>query len=428
MDNGKNKQKVIVQLVCLLLSIGLWIYVTNIENPIKSYELSKVPVEVKNIDSLKGAGLALAPNQEFYVNLKVEGSSQELFNIDKSDFIISVDLNEFVLKVGENKIAVNIESAPNTVKIKNSNGLTIPIITEEYLTKEVQIKSKIDVISKSGYYVATPIFTPDSITVSGARSLVDKVAKVVAQGEESNATETIIKNYVVLAVDDEDREITGVDLSQKWVEATIKINEGKTVPIRINTTGELPQGLRLKSISSNIKEIGITGPESTLNSINEIGSETINLSQIKDTINVNVALGIPEGILINNGENIVTVNIVVEKMQTKEFKIDYSMVGQQENVNIIADNNKVTVKVSGFEDDLKNVTETNLNAELNLSEYTEDGEFLKAPTVSLIGVDNVTIDSVSEIKLIVSKDIPTNSEQVKDEENKEEIKEEENQQ
>lgn len=195
---------------------------------------------------------------------------------------------------------------------------------------------------------------------------------------------------------------------------------GKTVPIRINTTGELPQGLRLKSISSNIKEIGITGPESTLNSINEIGSETINLSQIKDTINVNVALGIPEGILINNGENIVTVNIVVEKMQTKEFKIDYSMVGQQENVNIIADNNKVTVKVSGFEEDLKNVTETNLNAELNLSEYTEDGEFLKAPTVSLIGVDNVTIDSVSEIKLIVSKDIPTNSEQVKDEENKEE--------
>ena len=51
MDNWKNKQKIIVQLVCLLLSLGLWIYVTNIENPIKSYELSKVPVEIKNADS-----------------------------------------------------------------------------------------------------------------------------------------------------------------------------------------------------------------------------------------------------------------------------------------------------------------------------------------------------------------------------------------
>lgn len=422
MDNWKNKQKVIVQLVCLLLSIGLWIYVTNIENPIKSYELSKVPVEVKNIDKLKESGLALAPNQEFYVNLKVEGSSQELFNIDKSDFVISVDLSEVVLKVGENKVIVNIKSAPNTVKIKNSNGLAIPIITEEYLTKEVQVKSKIDVISKSSYYVATPIFTPEIITVSGAKSLVDRVTKVVAQGEESNATETIVKNYVVSPVDDEEREIAGVDLSQKWVEATIKINEGKIVPIKINTAGELTQGLRLKSISSNIKEIEITGPESILNSINEIGSETINLSQIKDTMSVNIALGIPEGVLIHNGENIVTVNIVIEKMQTKEFKIDYSMIGQQGDVNIIADNNKVTVKVSGFEENLKNVTEANLTAELNLSEYTENGEFLKSPTVSLVGIDNVTIDSVSEIKLTVSKDVPTNTEEVKDEE----IKEEEN--
>ena len=104
MDNWKNKQKIIVQLVCLLLSLGLWIYITNIENPIKSYELSKVPVEIKNSDSLKSVGLVLAPNQQFYVSLKIEGSSQDLFSIDKSDFTISVDLSEFVLKNGENRL------------------------------------------------------------------------------------------------------------------------------------------------------------------------------------------------------------------------------------------------------------------------------------------------------------------------------------
>ena len=48
MDNWKNKQKVIVQMVCLLLSIALWFYVTNVENPIKTYDISKVPVEIKN--------------------------------------------------------------------------------------------------------------------------------------------------------------------------------------------------------------------------------------------------------------------------------------------------------------------------------------------------------------------------------------------
>lgn len=415
MDNWKNKQKIIVQLVCLLLSLGLWIYVTNIENPIKSYELSRVPVEIKNTDSLKDAGLALSPNQEFYVNLKIEGNSQDLFSVDKSDFTITVDLSEFVLKKGENKIAVNIENAPSTVKIKNSNGLTITINTEGYSTKEVPVKSKIDVISKSSYYVATPIFSPETIVVSGPESLVNTVTKVIAEGEESNAVKTIVKNYIVTPVDENDKEVTGVQLSQKWAEATIEINEGKTVPIKINTTGKLANGLKLKSISSSTTEIGITGPEDNLNSINEIGTEVINLSEIKDSTNIEVALGIPDGILIHNGENSITVNIVIEKLQTREFTIDYSMIGQQEGITVVPDNTKVTITVSGFEDVLNSLTEANFTAELDVSEYAEDGEFTKKPTVNLVGVDNVIIDTVSDIKLTVTKDVPTNGDVVEEE-------------
>jgi len=415
MDNWKNKQKVIVQLVCLLLSIGLWIYVTNIENPIKSYELGRVPVEIKNVDSLKDVGLALAPNQEFYVNLKIEGNSQDLFRVDKSDFNISVDLSEFVLKNGENKIAVNIESVPNTVKIKNSNGLAITVNTEAYATKEVPVKSKINVMSKSSYYVATPVFSPETIVVSGAESLVNSVTKVVAEGEESNAVKTIIKDYIVIPVDEDDNEIKGVQLSQKWAEATIQINQGKTVTIKINTTGILGKGLKLKSISSTITEIGITGSEAVLNSISEIETETINLSEITDSTNIDVALGIPDGILIHNGENSITVNIVLEKVKTREFTIDYSMKGKQEDITIVPDNNKVTITVCGFEDVLNSLTEANFTAELNVSEYTEDGEFSKAPTVSLVGVDNVNIDTIGEIKLTVTKDVPTNGDNVQEE-------------
>lgn len=415
MDNWKNKQKIIVQVVCILLSIGLWFYVTNIENPIKSYELNKVPVEIKNIDSLKDAGLALIPNQEFYVNLKIEGNSQDLFSIGKSDFIITVDLSEFVLKSGENKIAVNIEESPSSVRIKNSNGLTITLNTEAYATKEVPVKSKIDVISKSSYYVATPVFNPETIIVSGPESLVNKVSKVIAEGEESNAVKTIIKNYIITPVDENDKEVTGVQLSQKWAEATIEINEGKTVPIKINTTGTLPGSLKLRSITSNITEVGITGPEEALNSISEIYTEVINLSEIKDNANIEVALGIPEGILIHNGENSITVNISVEKSQTKEFTIDYSIVGAQEGVTVLPDTNKVTIKVSGFEDILANLTEANFTAELDISEYIEAGEFAKTPTVNLVGVDNVKIDSISEVKLTVSKDTPTNGDGAEEE-------------
>lgn len=408
MDNWKNKQKVIVQLVCVLLSFGLWIYVTNIENPIKSYELNKVPVEIKNSDNLKSSGLTLSPNQNFYVNLKIEGSSQDLFSIDKEDFKISVDLNELVLKKGENKVMVRIEEAPQDIKIKNSTGLTIRINTEEYKTKEVPVKSKINVISKSGYYVATPIFSPDIVLVSGPESLVDKVKSVVAEAEESNAVKTIIKNYTVIPVDDNYKEVIGVQLSQKWVEATIEINEGKTVPIKINVIGTIQNDLKLKSISSDTTEIGITGPKSILDSISEIGTENIDISQIKDNTSMEVKLKIPDGILIHNGQNNINVNILVEKKKTKEFTINYSIIGQQEGISIVPDKNNITIEVIGFEDDINNLTEANFSAQLDVSQYTKEGEYTKAPTVSLVGVNNVIINKVEEIKLIVSKDNATN--------------------
>lgn len=408
MDNWKNKQKVIVQLVCVLLSFGLWIYVTNIENPIKSYELNKVPVEIKNSDNLKSSGLTLSPNQNFYVNLKIEGSSQDLFSIDKEDFKISVDLNELVLKKGENKVMVRIEEAPQDIKIKNSTGLTIRINTEEYKTKEVPVKSKINVISKSGYYVATPIFSPEIVLVSGPESLVDRVTSVVAEAEESNAVKTIIKNYIVIPVDNNYKEVTGVQLSQKWVEATIEINEGKTVPIKINVIGTIQNDLKLKSISSDTTEIGITGPKSILDSISEIGTENIDISQIKDNTSMEVKLKIPDGILIHNGQNNINVNILVEKKKTKEFTINYSIIGQQEGISIVPDKNNITIEVIGFEDDINNLTEANFSAQLDVSQYTKEGEYTKAPTVSLVGVNNVTINKVEEIKLIVSKDSATN--------------------
>lgn len=408
MDNWKNKQKVIVQLVCVLLSFGLWIYVTNIENPIKSYELNKVPVEIKNSDNLKSSGLTLSPNQNFYVNLKIEGSSQDLFSIDKEDFKISVDLNELVLKKGENKVMVRIEEAPQDIKIKNSTGLTIRINTEEYKTKEVPVKSKINVISKSGYYVATPIFSPDIVLVSGPESLVDRVTSVVAEAEESNAVKTIIKNYTVIPVDDNYKEVIGVQLSQKWVEATIEINEGKTVPIKINVIGTIQNDLKLKSISSDTTEIGITGPKSILDSISEIGTENIDISQIKDNTSIEVKLKIPDGILIHNGQNNINVNILVEKKKTKEITINYSIIGQQEGISIVPDKKNITIEVIGFEDDINNLTEANFSAQLDVSEYTKEGEYTKAPTVSLVGVNNVIINKVEEIKLIVSKDNATN--------------------
>lgn len=411
MDTWKNKQKIIIQLVCILLSLGLWIYVTNIENPIKSYELKNVPVEILNSNTLQDSGLALVPNQKFYVNLKIEGNTQDLFNVDKDSFKIIVDLSELALKKGTNKVLVNIKEAPSSIIIKNSNGLTIDINTEEFAKNDVPVKSDININSKSNYYVATPVFNPQTITVSGAKSLVDKVAKVVAQGKEDNVSKSIIKDYIISAVDENNNEVIGVQLSQKWVEATIEINEGKTVPIKINTTGTLKSELILKSISSDIKEIGIVGPQDILKNISEIGTQEINLSEIKDSTSIDVSLLIPDKISIYNGKKSINVSISIDKTKTKSFTIGYSIIGTAQNGLVITPNSdKITITVSGYSDDLDKLTEKDFDAQLDISQYTEAGEYNKSPEVTLISSNGITINSISEVKLTITKNLENNTE------------------
>ena len=411
MDTWKNKQKIIIQLVCILLSLGLWIYVTNIENPIKSYELKNVPVEILNSNTLQDSGLALVPNQKFYVNLKIEGNTQDLFNVDKDSFKIIVDLSELALKKGANKVLVNIKEAPSSIIIKNSNGLTIDINTEEFAKNDVPVKSDININSKSNYYVATPVFNPQTITVSGAKSLVDKVAKVVAQGKEDDVSKSIIKDYIISAVDENNNEVIGVQLSQKWVEATIEINEGKTVPIKINTTGTLKSELILKSISSDIKEIGIVGPQDILKNISEIGTQEINLSEIKDSTSIDVSLLIPDKISIYNAKKSINVSISIDKTKTKSFTIGYSIIGTAQNGLVITPNSdKITITVSGYSDDLDKLTEKDFDAQLDISQYTEAGEYNKSPEVTLISSNGITINSISEVKLTITKNLENNTE------------------
>lgn len=412
MDNWNNKQKVIVQIVCLILSIGLWFYVTNIENPIKTYDISKVPVELLNEDSLKSAGLILAPNQQFYVNLTIEGQSQDIFRVDKSDFKITVDLSEFAFVKGTQKIPVTIKEVPDNIRVKNSSALTVTVSIEDYISKEVPVKSRIEVISKSNYYVSTPTFTPEVITISGAESLVNKVDKVIAQGQESNVVETIVKNYMVTAVDENDNLIEGVELSEQWVEAKILVNEGKNVPVKVNTTGQLPDGLRLISIEPTVKEIGIAGPQSALDNINEIGTEVLDLSQITDSTTLNLALGVPDDILIDSGEYSVAVNIVIEKSQTKEFTIGYSIINQQTGFIVTPTADKITFKVSGYDEQLNALTEASFTATLDLGNYTEEGTFTVDPVVTLVNpIEGVYISDVSKIEFNITKEtIPEVSE------------------
>ena len=406
----KEKSRIIVPIICLLLSIGLWVYVTNVENKTRVTEITKIPVEIVNKDSLTSSNLALTPNQDFYVNLKVEGNTNDINKIKKSDFKLQVDLSEYAWKIGENKVPVTIVDYPITVSIKNNNSLAVSIKIENMVEKTMKITSNISVTPKQGYFASDAIISPEEVKIKGAESLVNKVSKLLISDKKEEVHEDIIENYEIIPVDDSNNEVIGVDLSEKVAMVEIKISKGKSVKVNVETINQLPSEVKLSSIEGNKEYVEILGPKEILDTIDELETEPLDLSNISTDTTVDLKIKIPGGVIISDGEE-VSVNINVIKKITKVFNIKYTISGENENIKVTPSSETVNVKIKAFEDDMANITSDNIKANLDISKLKTEGIFEEIPTVTIEGLENnsITIEAVDKVKLEVAKEIAQSS-------------------
>jgi len=406
----KEENKLVVPIICLLLSIGLWFYVTNVENKIRTTEISKIPVELVNLDALNSSKLALTPNQEFYVTLKVEGNTNDINKIKKSDFKLQVDLSEYAWKKGQNKVPVSIEDYPITVSIRNTNNLTISINIEDMLEKTIPITSEINVIPRSGYFASKPSINPEEVKITGAESVVNTVSKLVVTDNKEDVYEDIIGDYGIKAVDKNGNEVLGVNLSTKTARVEIKVSKGKLVNVNVVTIGQLPDGVKLKSIDISRKLVEILGPKELLDSIEEVKTEPIYLSNITANKDINLNLILPEGISIAQGEEVVTARVNIISMITKDFTVKINISGVTQEIKVLPNKENIKVTIKGYQDEIENVTEDNISATLDVSSYKEDGTFDTVPKVTLKDLNgSFSIESVENVTITVSKEIAQGS-------------------
>lgn len=407
MDNRKTKQKVIVQIISLLISIGLWLYVTNTENPIRTVEVKKVPVQLLNANDLVNQGIALAPNQNIYVNLKIEGSSQDVYKVSANDFSIKIDLDEYALKVGDNSIPITIVNTPSNITVKNTSSLVVNVKIEQYVEKELEVESRIDVATKVSYYAAPPEVEPKTVTISGAESLVNQVEKLVVFGEENNVSEDIVKNYEVSPIDKNGYTVEGVKLSSERVQVTIRVNSGKSVPIKINTTDSV-NNTTITSIKLLQEYVEIAGPKEILDNINEVYTEKIDLSNITKSTTLEVSLILPEGIEKASIYN-VNVDIVINNKEeneeiTKEFQIGLTTEGLSSEFNMELSANTVNIVLKGNKDKVDKINVEMITADIDLSVITAEGQYTETPVVNISGdTEGIEITTVDKVTVTISK-------------------------
>lgn len=403
------KEKLMNNLGIKLLSIPLaaiiWIIIINIDDPAITRPFSNIPIEFLNEDAISSLGKVYDVEEGNTVTVTVRGKRSVLDKIKYTDLQVTADLTQMT---PFNKIEL-VASCPKfdyaslefTVKPK-----MLTINMEDKETKQVKINVEQIGEAASGFSVGTVEAKPNLIEVSGAKSVVNKIAEARVVVDINNASASFKEEQLIPKVyDEEGKEIDSSRLKFSSSSISVKINvqRTKTVPIEVKTEGTAGQGYMVMKTDFEPGQVEITGEDRVLQTISSIPI-IINVNNVKKNIEKEIDLKeyLPEGISIVGNMTSIAVKITVEKLVTKEISFTASDI---ETKNVpdgmefsYGNSNKIyKVKVMGLEDVVSKLTASKLGAYIDLNnlgkgkhviavkfEENENFEIVSTPTVSVM--------------------------------------------
>lgn len=383
---------ILLKIVSVVLAFSLWIYIINVENPIKTMRVYNVPVRLENTENIREQNLALLPNQEIMVTLTVRGPASEVYRSVASNFRVVANLEDLPLRAGINEVPIEITSYPQDLNITPSSNVKAVIYLDNYLEMDVPIVSQFDATPEMGYYVAGTSFNPASVTVRGPAQYVNQVKALAARGQRANLRENHREILALVAVNEEDQVVNHVSFSPVYVEMNIEVFATKSVPIVVQTEGELPEGYELIQTSVAPSTILIAGPSGILSQVNEIRTEELELTELTETSDHLMKLQIPEGIIAVEGTSSATVTVEVDEFETRTISKRVTTIGLLEGLEVELSANSINIVVSGSKSALEQITEESITAELDLTDLVA-GEYELTPRIVLpVGIIEVSMD------------------------------------
>lgn len=391
MDNKKDKQ-IIIKVICVIASFVFWLYVANTKNPIRDKRIT-LKVVMENTDVIEKSKLAILPDEDFELSVRVEGPMLELSYLNEEDIVLKADFAQVNLSEGINRIPVYVSRIPKNIDIVDKDNLSIDVNLDDLIEKSVPVRENISVTTKSGYSASKPIITPQKVKVKGAEQYVQNVSYVLVATSLEKIDKDEELNLPLQPYDEAGREVKNVTVEPQTVNVVVPVKKTKKVAIKVETTGNVAYGGILKSVEAIPSTIEIAGDEKVLESINEIKTEVIDLTDISEDKTMEVKL-VLDKVTTVSGKDSVNVKLAIEKLEQKNISVDINFINLAEGLKFQSDNKKVSFVVSGAETVIKKLKAEDIKCTVDLKDLLVEAEY-PSLQVRVTAPENVTIQSYS---------------------------------
>lgn len=397
-----SKKQIVIRIVCFVASLCLWLYINNYENPIKTYKIKNVTVQILNQDLLKQNNFVLSPNQNFQINLTIKGNAVDVYSVKASDFKLAADLSSYALKKGDNRIPVKVEKYPDNVNVVQTDSLWVDVNLDEYAQKTVAVRPNIQGKPQAGRYSSEATINPRNVTVSGPAKNIKLVDHVEVNINVSNLSSDAELKVNPQPVDAKGNLISDVKVQPGTINVTVPISKAKSVGINVKTSGAPSSKVSIKSVYSEQNYVDIIGNVSELQSIDSIDTENIDLSKITGDTEVKVKLNVPKDIKIVGSDTVLVKITTTEGTSTNaastNLNVNVTSINLDEKYKAEIKPLSIVVAVSGG----TNVSSDSLKAIVDLNNLKEGTYTLPVSVTIPDGVSKLS-QTPDKVSVTISK-------------------------
>lgn len=290
----------IAYMICLLLSIGIWVYVIGTENEEYEYTFTDVIVRVEGASELeKSRGLSVVKEYTTKVNVTVKGYRSEIMKYTAEDLFAYVNVGS-ISDTGIHSLNISAELPVGKLNLVSVSPASVNVFVDETTTKNIPLQIDLSYNIADSYTLHDPIPEFETIEISGPKTTLENIscAKVVYDlGTVKTSTnfKAAIKLY-----DDDNNEVVNsyVKLGVSEIMVKIKVTTEKVLTLIPKYFGSESDKYDY-SVTLNPKTVTVEGDPALIETLEN--AEVV-LGEVSDTqsgsITVGSAIKLPTGVTV----------------------------------------------------------------------------------------------------------------------------------
>lgn len=286
------KNNLTLKVVSVVLAIFFWIFVMDQENPQIERTLYNIPVSY--VGSV-GSGLYVMNAPEVSVNVNVTGRRNTVLGLGPSHIVLTVDLSKAV--EGDNKLKIEYGEGEN-YSIKSLTTAEVPMFVDRIVSAQKRVQYVLSSDFDTDLSLSTITVSPNSVLVTGPKSLVEKVSVVQGVINAKALTDSTQFEMAINAIDDQGVKIEGVN-HVGTVLASADIVKSASVPITYKYVDETDEGYELYEFVVDVDRVELAGRVSEINALLVLEANPVTVKGNED-VKGTLEFALPDGVYLKN--------------------------------------------------------------------------------------------------------------------------------